>query len=167
MLILLQLNWVTISSLQIEANLMTLHIAMSTTVINSTCRDRYWWSVKQLNKITIFLYTFGHGHLRLMGIVCSYFPEKTLHPTGVDFPMKNARMGGGFSSATDSFTTIVDVDRINNRLSRESCSEEEVDIISTGITHFGYFNPLRLVWFSVVIWDIPHQIRWLASGVRK
>lgn len=58
--------------------------------------------------------------------------EKTLHPTGVDFPMKDIRTGSGFSSATDSYDTVSAVDQVNRKLQRESCSDDEVDIVSTG-----------------------------------
>lgn len=64
----------------------------------------------------------------------SLISEKTLHPTGVDFPMKNMRTGSGFSSATDSYDTVSAVDQINRKLQRESCSDDEVDIVSTGNT---------------------------------
>lgn len=62
----------------------------------------------------------------------SLISEKTLHPTGVDFPMKDIRTGNGFSSATDSYDTVSAVDQINRKLQRESCSDDEVDIVSTG-----------------------------------
>ena len=45
--------------------------------------------------------------------------EKTLHPTGVDFPMKDIRTGNGFSSATDSYDTVSTVDQINRKLQAE------------------------------------------------
>lgn len=45
--------------------------------------------------------------------------------------MKDIRTGSGFSSATDSYDTVSAVDQVNRKLQRESCSDDEVDIVST------------------------------------
>ncbi|XP_062617368.1 YEATS domain-containing protein 2-like [Saccostrea cucullata] len=59
-----------------------------------------------------------------------HYMEKTLHPSGVEFPMKEMRMGERFCSATDSYETLTEVDQINSKRRTESLSEDEVDIIS-------------------------------------
>ena len=46
--------------------------------------------------------------------------------------MKDMRTGVGFSSATDGNETLTQVDEINQKIKRESFSDEEVDIVSTG-----------------------------------
>ena len=46
--------------------------------------------------------------------------------------MKDMRTGVGFSSATDGNETLSQVDEINQKIKRESFSDEEVDIVSTG-----------------------------------
>ncbi|XP_061182980.1 YEATS domain-containing protein 2-like [Saccostrea echinata] len=59
-----------------------------------------------------------------------HYMEKTLHPTGVEFSMKEVRLGERFSSATDNCDMIVEVEQINSKLRTESLSEDEVDIVS-------------------------------------